>query len=47
MSKIFVTGGSAATCFVIAVLLPKNNSTVFVTMRNPSHKSRLPDIAYK
>lgn len=47
MSNIVITGTSTGIGFATAVLLAKNKHTVFATMRNPSEKTELQDLADK
>lgn len=47
MANIIITGASTGIGFATAVLLAKNNHTVFATLRNPSQNTELQDLADK
>lgn len=47
MSNIIITGCSTGIGFATAVLLARNNHTVFATMRNPSKNTDLENLAEK
>lgn len=47
MSNIIITGCSTGIGFATAVLLARNNHTVFATMRNPSQNKELQNLVEK